>query len=152
MKTDEAFGRAVVLFLCTGNSARGQMAEAFLEAQGTDRFIVRSARLKPKVINPLTVRCMHEIGIDLSAKRSQPVREFLGHMPVRYAISVCTTAERHCPRVWPFGAQFLFWPFRDLASAPGHLELRLVVFRQVRDEIHAKVTAWLQEVERQVEE
>lgn len=147
MKADETFDRPVVLFLCTGNSARSQMAEAFLERHGSRRFIARSAGLEPKGVNPLTVRCMREVGIDLTDKRSKPVSEFLGHVPVRYAIAVCANAERHCPRIWPFGAEFLFWPFDDPAAAEGDEDERLAEFRRIRDEIEARVLEWLTNVD-----
>jgi arsenate reductase len=143
MNADETFDRPVVLFLCRGNSARSQMAEPFLEKYGNGRFIARSAGLEPKGVNPLTVRCMQEIGINLSDKRSKPVSEFLGHVPVRYAISVCANAERHCPRIWPFGTEFLFWPFDDPAAGRSSEEERLAVFQRTRDEIEARVLEWL---------
>lgn len=143
MNANETFDRPVVLFLCTGNSARSQMAEAFLEKYGGRNFLARSAGLEPKGVNPLTVQCMQELDIDLTDKRSKPVSEFLGRVPVRYAIAVCANAESHCPRIWPFGAEFLFWPFDDPAAVRGSEDERLTQFRRIRDEIEAKVLEWL---------
>src|SRR5687768_14533428 len=90
-----------VLFLCTGNSARSQMGEALLRKRAGDRFHVYSAGTDPKGVNPLTVKVMHEIGIDMSGARSKGVKELLGKVPVRHLIVVCDDAERNCPSIWP---------------------------------------------------
>lgn len=88
-----------VIFVCTGNSARSQMSEAFLRKYGGERFVAHSAGMEPKEINPLTVRVMDEVGISLEGHRSKSTKEFLGRMPIRYAIMVCEQAEKECPRL-----------------------------------------------------
>jgi arsenate reductase (thioredoxin) len=134
-----------VLFLCTGNSARSQMAEAFLRKYGQDRFEPFSAGLEPKELNPLTVKVMEEIGIDMSGHRSKGIGEFLGKEHFEYLVTVCHDAEQNCPRVWPGVNQRLQWSFEDPAAFEGPQEEKLAKFRQVRDLIQAKVRSWLQE-------
>ena len=135
-----------VLFLCTGNSARSQMAEAFLRRYAGDVFDVQSAGLEPKPVNPLTIEVMKEIGIDISNARSKDSAEFLGKVAVRYAIFVCSNAENRCPRLWPFTGRRLYWPFEDPAAATGTHEERLQVFRDVRNQIDAQIVEWLKEL------
>jgi len=132
-----------VIFLCTGNSARSQMAEALLRKHGGDRFEAHSAGIEPKEINPLTIQVMEEIGISLAGHRSKSPSEFLGRVPIRYAVMVCERAERECPRIWPFGATVLSWPFEDPAAFAGTEEERLQKFREVRDEIEQRIQEWL---------
>ncbi len=117
--------KPVVLFLCTGNSARSQMAEAFLRKHGGDRFDARSAGLEPKGIHPLTIAVMNEIGISLDDQYSKSVQEFLGKVSPRHVIFVCEQAEQSCPRIWPFALQTHCLPFRDPAAAEGSEEERL---------------------------
>ena len=93
--------KARVLFLCTGNSARSQMAEAFLRGYAGDRFEVHSPGLSPQGINPLTIQAMQEKGYDLSLHESKGVQEYLGKVLLQYVITVCAEADRNCPRVWP---------------------------------------------------
>jgi arsenate reductase (thioredoxin) len=131
-----------VLFLCTGNSARSQMAEAFLRKYDGEHFEVYSAGLEPSVINPLTVQVMEEIGIDMSGHYAKPLTTYLGKMHFGYLITVCSRADEKCP-VFPGMGQRLHWPFDDPAAAEGNTEQRLAVFRRVRDEIEQKVQAWV---------
>jgi len=135
--------KPVILFLCTGNSARSQMAEAFLRKHAGDRYEVLSAGTEPKGINPLTVRVMDEVGISLDGHRSKSLSEFLGKVRIHYAITVCEHAEKSCPSVWPFCQERLFWPFDDPAACEGSEETRLKKFREVRDQIEAKVKEWI---------
>lgn len=135
--------KQVVLFLCTGNSARSQMAEALLRKHAGDRFDVHSAGIEPKGINPLTVQVMDEVGISLENHRSKPLTEYLGKVRIHYAITVCESAEKSCPSVWPFCQERLFWPFDDPAACRGTDEERLAKFREVRDQIEAKIKTWL---------
>ncbi len=132
-----------VLFLCTGNSARSQMAEAFLRCYGGDRFEAFSAGLEPKGINPYTVRVMEELGLDLSGQRSKDVTEYLGKRHFSYLITVCAHAEQNCPRTFPGVGQRLHWAFEDPADFVGAELATLDKFRQVRDEIGARVQAWI---------
>ena len=137
--------RARVLFLCTGNSARSQMAEAFLRRYGGDRFEVHSAGLSPQAINPLTVRVMQERGYDLSGHASKGIKEYLGKVLFQYLITVCAEAEKSCPTVWPGVSHRLHWLFEDPAAFEGSEEERLAKFREVRDQIERKVKEWVAE-------
>jgi arsenate reductase len=136
--------RTRVLFLCTHNSARSQMAEAFLRTCGDDRYEAFSAGLEPREIDPLTVRVMAERGIDISAQRSKGLAEYLGHVHFGLLITVCDRAERECP-VFPGVATRLHWSFADPAATVGSEEERLAAFREVRDAIHVQVREWLGE-------
>lgn len=130
-----------VLFLCTGNSCRSQMAEAFLRAYGGDEYEVHSAGTKPSTVNPLAIEVMREAGIDISEHRSKNVTEYLGqHFPI--VITVCDNAKEHCP-VFPGPCLREHWPFEDPAEATGAHEEQLAVFRAVRDQISARVRAFL---------
>jgi arsenate reductase len=139
----EVMSLPAVLFLCTGNSARSQMAEALLRRHAGDRFEVYSAGIEPKGIHPLTVQVMNEIGIPLEGHRSKSVDEFLGKVSVRYAIIVCESAERECPRLYPFAVNRLSWHFADPAAAQGSLEEQLSCFRDIRDQIDRRIQDWL---------
>lgn len=134
-----------VLFLCTGNSARSQMAEAFLRLVAGDRFEVHSAGLEPSVVNPFTIRVMEEVGMDMSAHRSKSLVEYMGKVHFAYLITVCSRAEEKCPLFPGMGAR-LHWPFDDPAAAVGSDEEKLAKFRQVRDEIKGKVVEWVSQV------
>ncbi|MGB8214029.1 MAG: arsenate reductase ArsC [Anaerolineales bacterium] len=133
-----------VLFLCTGNSARSQMAEAFLRKHASDRFEAFSAGLEPKEINPLTIQVMQEAGIDISGQRSKGIGEYLGKVLFQYLITVCDDAEKNCPTIWPGVNQRLHWSFEDPARFQGTPEQKLAKFRQVRDQIEQRITAWLE--------
>ena len=110
-----------VLFLCTGNSARSQMAEAFLRKYGGERFEAYSAGLEPKGINPLTVQVMQEAGIDISGPALQRYSaNILGKVHFQYLITVCDDAEKNCPTIWPGVSQRLHWYFEDPADFTGH--------------------------------
>ena len=135
--------KPVVLFLCTGNSARSQMAEGFLRKHGGDLFEAHSAGLKPAGINPLTVEVMREVGIDLQGHRSKSLSEYLGKVSVHCAIFVCEHAEQSCPRMWPFSLRNMSWPFDDPAACEGTHDERLGKFREVRDAIEQKIKDWL---------
>ncbi len=129
-----------VLILCTGNSARSQMAEGLLKSMAGDRFEVESAGTRPSVVNPLAIRAMQEIGIDISSHRSKSVDEFSGrHFDLM--ITVCDNAKEECP-VLPLGEK-LHWSFDDPAAAVGTQEERLQEFRRIRDEIKARLEAFL---------
>ena len=137
--------RARVIFLCTGNSARSQMAEAFLRKYGNDRYEAFSAGLEPKALNPFTIRVMREIGMDVSGQRSKGIGEYLGKVLFQYLITVCDDAEKNCPTVWPGVNKRMHWSFEDPAKFQGTDEQKLAKFRQVRDLIDARVKAWLAE-------
>ena len=140
--------KPVILVLCTGNSARSQMAEAFLQKYKGDRFTAASAGTNPKPeVHPLAVKAMAEVGIDIGAQRPRDVSEFLGKAPVRHVLIVCDNANQSCPRVWPGAFSRTFMPFDDPAAATGSEAERLQVFRRVRDEIDAAVRDWVPESE-----
>jgi arsenate reductase len=125
------------LFLCTGNACRSQMAEGALRELAGDRFEVASAGTNPTRVNPMAVRVMAEIGIDISEQRSKSVVEMMGEQ-FDYVITVCDRAREACP-IFPGAATNLHWSFDDPAAAKGTEEDRLDVFRRVRDEIVSKV-------------
>ncbi|HTS01380.1 MAG TPA: arsenate reductase ArsC [Thermoanaerobaculia bacterium] len=129
-----------VLFLCTGNSARSQMAEGLLRKTAGDRFDVVSAGVEPAGLNPLAVEVMAEIGIDISHHRSKHAREFLGH-GFPYLITVCDQANEKCP-IFPGVVYRAHWSFEDPAKATGTGAQKLAVFRRVRDEIRSRIEAF----------
>ena len=126
-------GQPKVLFLCTGNSARSQMAEGYLRSVAGDRFEAMSAGLEPKGLNPLAVEAMREIGIDISRQKSKDVVTLLGqHVP--YVVTVCDNAKEQCP-IFPGTWKFLHWSLEDPAAATGTHDEKLSVFRRVRDQL-----------------
>lgn len=129
-----------VLFLCTGNSARSQMAEAFLRAIGKEHFAAFSAGTEPKSLHPLAVRAMQEAGVDISGQRSKDLGEFLGQ-EFDYIITVCDRARDNCP-TFPGDNECIHWSFDDPAAAVGGEEEQLKVFRRVRNEIRTRVSIW----------
>ena len=126
-----------VLILCTGNSARSQMAEGLLRQDGGDRFEAASAGTKPSIVRPEAIAAMAEIGIDISSHRSKSVDEFLDNPP-DLLITVCDSARETCP-VFPVAVERLHWPFEDPASVEGSWDERLAAFRRVRDQIRARL-------------
>jgi arsenate reductase len=141
--------KPVVLFLCTGNSARSQMAEALLQKEAGEHFEAHSAGTDPKGINPLTLQVMRELGVDISDQRSKHLREYLGRLPVRILVIVCAEAEKTCPVIWPGALNRLFWRFEDPAAVEGTDEEKLQKFREVRDQIHQRIKDWLAELQTQ---
>jgi len=135
--------KPLVLFLCTGNSARSQMAEAILRSKAGDRFEAASAGMDPKGVNPLTVCVLEEIGLSTDDLQSKPSSQFLGKVAVRYAVIVCENANQSCPRIYPFATKTLYWPFEDPAAFEGTDDERLAKFREVRDQIADRIEEWL---------
>ncbi len=125
--------RKRVLILCTGNSARSQMAEGLLRQEGGKCFEVASAGVEPSFVRPQAIEVMREIDIDISGQRSKSVDEFAGQ-EFDYVITVCDNANERCP-VFPGRTKRLHWSFADPASAPCDEAAGLRVFRRVRDEI-----------------
>jgi arsenate reductase len=120
-----------VLFLCTHNSARSQMAEGLLRHLAGDRFEVMSAGTEATHVRPLAVRAMDEVGIDISGQESKTLDRYVGE-PFDYVITVCDEANEACP-FFPSAAERLHWSLPDPAAAQGTEEERLEVFRSVRD-------------------
>jgi arsenate reductase len=133
-----------VLFLCTGNSARSQMAESFLRKYAGDEFDVYSAGLEPKGVNPYTIRVLQEAGLDTSGLTSKSLRTYMGKVHFGYLITVCSNAEEKCP-IFPGMGIRLHWPFEDPAAFQGSEEETLAKFRQVRDQIDQQIRTWLVE-------
>ena len=140
---EELMNKTRVLFLCTGNSARSQMAEALTRQYAGDRFEVYSAGLEPKGIHPLTRQVLAEVGLDMRGQTSKDLAQFLGQVHFGYLITVCSNAEARCP-VFPGMGTRLHWPFDDPAASTGNEADQLAGFRRVRDEISARIQAWLQ--------
>jgi arsenate reductase len=126
-------GRKRVLILCTGNSARSQMAEGLLRHDAGDRFDVESAGTTPGLVRPEAIAVMHELGIDISGHRSKHLDEF-GGQHFDYVLTVCDHAAEACP-VFPGTTHRLHQNFDDPAACDGPGEERLARFRRVRDEI-----------------
>ncbi len=133
-----------VLFLCTGNSARSQMAEAFLRKYAGDRFEAHSAGLEPKNIHPLAIQVMREKGIDISNQASKGVDTYLGKTLFQYLVTVCDDAEKNCPTVWPGVNQRMHWSFEDPAAFEGTDEEKLAKFREIRDKVEQRLKSWLE--------
>jgi arsenate reductase (thioredoxin) len=132
-----------VLFLCTGNSARSQMAEAFLRKYGGDEFEAHSAGLEPKGMNPLTIQVMQEVGIEVSGQKSKGVGEYLGKVLFQYLITVCDDADKNCPSTWPGISKREHWSFDDPAAFEGTDEVKLAKFREIRDQIETRIKEWV---------
>ena len=131
-----------VIFLCTGNSARSQMGEAFLRHYASDYFDVYSAGFDAKGVHPMTAQVMEERGIDLSGHSSKELDQYLGEMHFGVTITVCEKAEEVCPTFPGLGTR-LYWPFPDPAAFTDSDEEKLEKFREVRDDIEGKVIEWL---------
>lgn len=130
-----------VLFLCTGNSARSQMAEGHLRHLAGDRFEVFSAGTHPVGLNPKAVAAMKEIGIEIFSHRSKSVDELAGQ-EFDYVITVCDSARESCP-IFPGGANRLHYSFQDPAAARGTADEQMQVFRRVRDAIGTTLREFL---------
>jgi len=130
-----------VLFVCTGNSARSQMAEAILRHLGGSAFEAHSAGTEPKGVNPLTIRVLEGARIDATGLRSKSVRQFLEER-FDYVVTVCDRAREACP-VFPGGHESLHWGFDDPAEATGTDEERLAVFERVMAEIAGRIRVFV---------
>ncbi len=126
-----------VLILCTGNSARSQMAEGLLRRDGGEAFEVESAGIEASFVRPQAIEAMREVGIDISGHRSKSVEEFSGQ-EFDYVITVCDNAKERCP-VFPGKPQRVHWSFDDPALVQGDEAAKLAVFRRVRDEIRHRL-------------
>lgn len=136
-----------VLFLCSGNSCRSQMAEAFLRRLGGGLFDVYSAGIEAKPINPLTYRVMAEVGLDLAGHTSKRLNELSNRVEFDYLITVCDEVDANCPTGLIKAGQRIHWFFEDPAVFWGSDEERTVKFRQVRDLIEKRIKDWLKHFE-----
>jgi len=134
-----------ILFVCIHNSARSQMAEAFLDQICGDIFEAHSAGIEPGKLNPIVVEAMQEAGIDISGNRTKSVADYLSQ-PFAYVITVCdeTSAER-CP-IFPGVTKGLHWGFPDPSGFQGTHDEKLTRTREIRDQIKARVEAWCEEI------
>lgn len=135
-----------VLFLCTHNSARSQMAEGLLGDMAGDRFEAFSAGTEATRVHPLAIAAMREIGVDISNQRSKTLREFTGQH-FDYVITVCDRANETCP-LFANGTQRIHWSFDDPSAATGTEEERLRAFRNVRDGIQRRLRTFAASSER----
>jgi len=133
----ETAERGRVLFLCTHNSARSQMAEGLLRHLSGDRFEVMSAGTEATHVRPLAIRAMDEVGVDISAQESETLGSYL-HEPFDHVITVCDEANEACP-FFPGASERLHWSLPDPSKAQGTEEERLEVFRRVRDDIEDRI-------------
>jgi len=129
-----------VLILCTGNSARSQMAEGLLRHDGGNHFDVSSAGTKPSHVRPEAIEVMREIGIDISAHRSKSVDEFAAQ-EFDFVITVCDNAYESCP-IFPARTRRIHWTIDDPAAVAGSEEARLGAFRRARDELRGRLRAF----------
>ena len=137
--------RKRVLILCTGNSARSQMAEGLLRHDGGDSFVVESAGLEPSFVRPEAIKAMHEIGIDISGQHSKSLDKFIGQ-PFEYVITVCDNANQHCP-IFPGATQRIHWSVEDPAAVGGTEETRLEAFRAARDDLRSRLSKFIEAAE-----
>jgi arsenate reductase len=132
-----------VLFVCTHNAARSQMAEALLRHYAGERFEVLSAGVAPTEVHPLTRQVLADIGLDPSGLYAKNLDDFFAKVSIAYAIIVCDQAEDLCPHLYPFALETLHWPFDDPTQAEGSTAERLRTFRTVRDQIERRIRGWL---------
>ena len=133
-----------VLFVCVHNSARSQMAEAFLKKYGGDRFEVESAGLEPGKLNPVVVEAMKEVGIDILQNKTKSVFDFYKQgKQYDYVITVCDESQSGACPVFPGKGKRLHWGFSDPSGFTGPLDEKLMKTREVRHQIEAKVKNWL---------
>jgi arsenate reductase (thioredoxin) len=130
-----------ILVLCTGNSARSQMAEGLLRNRLGENFEVFSAGTRPSLVRAEAIAVMAELGIDISGQRSKSVDEFAGQ-EFRYVITVCDNARESCP-VFPLKVERLHWSFADPAAVEGSEEERRAAFREIRDQIAARIETFI---------
>jgi arsenate reductase len=130
-----------ILIVCTGNSARSQMAEGLFRQLGGDGYEVFSAGTRPTQVRPEAVAVLEEIGIDISQQRSKSVDEFAGQA-LDFVITVCDSARETCP-VFPGAAKRLHWPFEDPVTVEGDDATRKAAFRRIREQIDGRIRAFL---------
>lgn len=135
--------RARVLFVCTHNSARSQMAEGLLRHHGGGRFEAFSAGTEATSVRPEAIAVMEELGVDISGQESKTLERYLGE-PFAWVVTVCDRARESCP-IFPGAARTAHWSFDDPSEATGSEETRLAVFRRVRDEIDAAIRRFVAE-------
>ena len=131
-----------VLILCTGNSARSQIAEGLLRHDGGDSFLVESAGIEPSFVRPDAVEVMREIGIDISGHRSKSIEEFTAQA-FDYVITVCDNAKQSCP-VFSAATSRIHWSIEDPAAVDGVEQTRLAAFRAARDDLRERLQKFIE--------
>jgi arsenate reductase (thioredoxin) len=132
-----------VLFLCTHNSSRSQMAEGLLRARGGPNFLVFSAGTEPRTVHPLAIKAMQELGIDIRHHAAKGIEAFASEPPMDLVITVCHEAQETCP-IFPNARRQVHWGFSDPSRVTGTEEERLAAFRHIRDLIAAKIAQFLE--------
>lgn len=140
--SDSATKPLRVLFLCTHNSSRSQMAEGLLRARGGATYEVFSAGTEPRVVHPLAIKAMQELGIDISHHHAKSLEEFQEQPPMDLVITVCDEAAEACP-YFPHARSQVHWGFLDPSRVEGSEEERLAAFRRIRDLIAARLDQFL---------
>lgn len=133
--------RQRVLILCTGNSARSQMAEGLLRHDGGDNFVVESAGVEPSFVRAEAIEVMRELGIDIAEHRSKSIDEFI-EQPFDYVITVCDNANQNCP-IFPAATKRIHWSIEDPAAVDGDEQTRLQAFRNARDELCKRLSQFI---------
>ena len=131
-----------VLILCTGNSARSQMAEGLLRHDGGDAFAVESAGLEPSFVRPEAIEAMREIGIDISGQFSKSIDKLIGQR-FDYVITVCDNANQNCP-IFPGAKGRIHWSLEDPAAVSGTQETRMKAFRDARDDLRRRLAKFIE--------
>jgi arsenate reductase len=134
-----------VLFVCTNNSARSQMAEALLRQMAGAEYQAYSAGMEPKGVHPMTLTVLNEIGVDGSQQNSKSIKEYMGRIYFDDAIIVCRRAEDDCPTLYADAKRIHRWIFEDPVRVDGTDAEKLAAFRDVRDKISARIKLWLDE-------
>jgi arsenate reductase len=137
--------RRTVLFLCSHNAARSQIAEALLRQRAGERFLVLSAGMRPRPVHPMTLRVLREAGVPHDGLVAKDLGVLLGKQTVHHAIVLCPEAQQDCPRVAPFAQRVDYWPFPDPTGPARSPSEQLQHFRQVRDALQARLGTWLME-------
>lgn len=133
-----------VLFVCTNNAARSQMAEALLRKYAGHRYEIYSAGLEPTTIDPAVIQVMQEMGVDVAGQRAKPLFDYLGHVKFDYLFTVCARSERECPAaLLKSGGEQVAWYFEDPVALTEAGETRIAKFREVRDKIGHQLREWL---------
>lgn len=132
-----------VLFLCTHNSSRSQMAEGLLRARGGSLFEVFSAGTEPRTVHPLAIKAMQELGIDIGNQRAKGIETFANELPMDLVITVCHEAQESCP-IFPNARRQVHWGFPDPSRVSGTEQERLAAFRHIRDLIAIKIDQFLE--------
>lgn len=133
-----------ILFLCTHNSSRSQMAEGLLRARGGGAYEAFSAGTQPRIVHPLAIKAMQEIGIDISSHTAKGIEAFASTPPMDLVVTVCDEAAETCP-FFPNAHWQVHWGFPDPSRTEGNEEERLAVFRSIRDRIDAKIIQFLEQ-------